>query len=160
MAHAIPDGLHAIVPHLVVKGASEAIEFYKRAFGAVEHCRIPDQSPAGANRLMHASVQIGDSRLYLVDEMPEHGCLGPNGSSPVTIHLNVTDVDATFERAVEAGATPIMPPADMFWGDRYGRLIDPFGHHWSMAEHVEDLSPEQMRANMAEACRKEPCEVG
>ncbi len=159
MAHPIPDGLHSITPHLVVKGASEAIDFYKRAFGAVEQCRMPAPGPDGGTRLMHASLQIGDSRLYLVDEMPEYGCLGPQGNPPVTIHLNVTDADATFDQAVEAGATTVMPPADMFWGDRYCQIVDPFGHKWSIAHRLEDLSPEQMRERMAAACKQEPCEV-
>ena len=159
MAHPIPDGLHTITPHLVVKGASEAIEFYKRAFDAVETCRMPFQSADGTTKLMHASVRIGDSRLYLVDEMPEHGCMGPDGPSPVTIHLTVTDVDATFDNAIEAGAKPIMPPADMFWGDRYGQLVDPFGHRWSIAEHLEDLTPEQMQEKMGAAFGGVPCEA-
>ena len=98
-------------------------------------------------------LQIGDSILFLADEFPEQGGVGPGTNSPVTIHLYVTDVDAAFARAVEAGAKVVMPPSDMFWGDRYGRLIDPFGHHWSIAEHLEDLTPEQMRERMAAAMK-------
>src|SRR4051794_26730072 len=157
MAHAIPDGYHAITPHLVIKGASEAIEFYKRAFGAEELCRMPFPGPDGQVRLGHAELQIGDSRIFLADEFPDYGSVGPDGNSPVKIHLYVTDADAAFERAVEAGATVSMPLADMFWGDRYGKLVDPFGHHWSIAEHLEDLTPAQMQERMAAAFAGEPC---
>ena len=104
MAHPIPDGQHTITPHLVIKGASEAIEFYKRAFGAEELFRMPVPGPDGQVKLGHASLQIGDSRLMLADEFPAQGAFGPAGRSPVTIHLYVTDADATFDRAVEAGA--------------------------------------------------------
>jgi PhnB protein len=157
MAHPIPEGHHTITPHLVIKGASEAIEFYKRAFGAEELCRMPFPGPDGRVKLGHAALQIGSSRLFLADEFPEHGSTGPNGSSPVTIHLYVTDADAAFRRAVEAGARVSMPLADMFWGDRYGKLVDPFGHHWSIAAHLEDLTPEQMRERMAAAFDGQPC---
>jgi PhnB protein len=149
MGHPIPEGQHAITPHLVIKGAAEAIDFYKRAFGAEELCRMPFPNPDGTTKLGHAELQIGDSKLFLADEFPDYGSVGPSGNSPVTIHLYVTDADSTFERAVEAGATVSMPMADMFWGDRYGKVIDPFGHHWSIAEHVEDLTPEQMQEKMA-----------
>jgi PhnB protein len=158
MAHPIPAGQHAITPHLVVKGAAEAIDFYKRALGAEELSRMPFPGKDGRMKLGHAELRIGDSRLFLADEFPEYGSVGPSGGgSPVTIHLYVTDADAAFARAVEAGATVAMPLADMFWGDRYGKLIDPFGHHWSIAEHLEDLSPEQMRERMA-AFTGQPCE--
>lgn len=157
MSHPIPAGRHAITPHLVIKGASEAIEFYKKAFGAEELYRMPFPNPDGTMKLGHAELRIGDSRLFLADEFPDHGSVGPSGGSPVTIHLYVTDVDAAFARAVEAGATASMPPADMFWGDRYGKLVDPFGHHWSIAEHIEDLTPEQVEERMA-AFAGGPCE--
>ncbi len=139
---AIPDGMHSLTPHLVCRGAAAAIDFYGRAFGAIEQFRLP--GPDG--RLIHACVRIGDSRLFLVDEMPEHGALGPQAlkGSPVTIHLQVQDADATFARAVAAGATVTMPLADMFWGDRYGRVVDPFGHHWSVATHMREVSREEM----------------
>jgi PhnB protein len=150
MSHPIPAGQHAITPHLITKGASEAIEFYKRAFGAEELSRMPFPRPDGTIKLGHAELRIGDSRLFLADEFPERGCVGPTGGgSPVTIHLYVTDADATFASAVEAGASISMPLSDMFWGDRYGRVIDPFGHHWSIAEHLEDLTPDQMMEKMA-----------
>jgi PhnB protein len=157
MAQPIPDGYRTITPHLVIKGATEAIEFYKRAFGAEELCRMPFPGPDGQMRLGHAELQIGDSRFFLADEFPEQGVTGPTGSSPVTIHLYVTDADAVFGRAVAAGATATMPPADMFWGDRYGKLVDPFGHHWSIATHLEDPTPEQMQERMAAAFGGQPC---
>jgi len=150
MAHPIPAGHHAITPHLVIKGASEAIEFYKRAFGAEELSRMPMPDKAGVMKLGHAALRIGDSILFMADAFPDYGSVGPTGGqSPVTIHLYVTDADATFARAVEAGATVSMPLMDMFWGDRYGKVIDPFGHHWSIAEHLEDLTPEEMMKRMA-----------
>jgi uncharacterized glyoxalase superfamily protein PhnB len=142
----IPEGMHSLTPHLVCAGASDAIAFYKAAFGAVETSRLP--GPQG--RLMHAAVRIGDSTLMLVDEMPEWGALGPKAlkGSPVTIHLYVADVDATVAQAVAAGAKVTMPVADMFWGDRYGQLEDPFGHRWSVATHQRDLTPAQMAEAM------------
>ena len=144
----IPQGMHSVTPHLVCAGAAKAIEFYKQAFGAVEQARLP--GPDG--RLMHASVKIGDSQVMLVDEMPEWGALGPKSlkGSPVTIHLYVDDVDAVVERAVKAGAKVTMPVADQFWGDRYGKLEDPFGHHWSVATHVRDVSMEEAQKAMRE----------
>jgi PhnB protein len=158
MSHPIPAGHHTITPHLVIKGASEAIEFYKRAFGAEELSRMPFPSPDGKVKLGHAELKIGDSRLFLSDEFPDHGGFGPGKTSPVTIHLYVTDANASFARAVEAGATVSMPLADMFWGDRYGKLVDPFGHHWSMAEHLEDPTPEQFKERMAAALSGSSCE--
>jgi PhnB protein len=153
MAKAIPDGFHSLTPHLVIKGTSEAIEFYKRAFGAEELCRMPSPAPGqdGQARIMHASLRIGDSRLFLADEFPEYCSAGPIGASPVTIHLYVEDADAAFDSAVEAGAEVTMPLMDAFWGDRYGKLVDPFGHHWSIAQHKEDLTMEQVQERMA-AC--------
>jgi PhnB protein len=135
--------LHTVTPHLVCAGAADAIEFYKKAFGAVEMMRLP--GPQG--KLMHASVRIGDSIVMLVDEFSEHGSVGPKAlkGSPVTIHLNVPDVDATVADAVDAGAKVTMPVADMFWGDRYGQLEDPFGHRWSVATHIRDMSPEEIK---------------
>lgn len=140
----IPDDMHTITPHLVCDGASDAIEFYKKAFGAVELARLP--GPEG--KLTHAMIRIGDSNLMLVDEFPDWGSLGPRSlkGSPVTIHLYVEDVDATVARAVAAGAKVTMPVNDMFWGDRYGKVEDPFGHHWSIATHVRDVSAEEIQA--------------
>lgn len=150
-AQPIPAGSHSLTPHLVCAGAADAIAFYVRAFGAVEQFRLP--GPDG--RLMHAALRIGDSMLMLVDENPEWGLLGPTAlkGSPVTVHLYVEDVDAVVAQAVAAGATVTMPVADMFWGDRYGKLRDPFGHDWSVATHLRDLSAEQIR----EAMPKMPC---
>jgi uncharacterized glyoxalase superfamily protein PhnB len=158
MSHPIPAGHHTITPHLVIDGAAGAIEFYKEAFGAEELCRMPFPNPDGTMKLGHAELKIGDSRLFLADEFPDYCSVGPTGGrSPVTIHLYVTDAEATFARAVEAGAKVSMPLADMFWGDRFGKLIDPFGHHWSIAEHLEDLTPEQMQERMA-AFTGAPCD--
>jgi uncharacterized glyoxalase superfamily protein PhnB len=147
---AIPPGMTSITPHLVCRGAADAIAYYKNAFGAVEQGRLP--GPDG--KLMHAMIRIGDASLMLVDEYPEQGCLGPQAlkGSPVTIHLYVTDVDATVARAVDAGGRITMPVADMFWGYRYGRLEDPFGHQWSVATHTRDVSAEEMAAAMGKAC--------
>jgi uncharacterized glyoxalase superfamily protein PhnB len=143
----IPDGMHALTPHVVCAGAADAIEFYKKAFNAVETVRLP--GPGG--KLVHAAVRIGDSTLMLVDENPQWGIVGPKTlkGTPVVIHLYVEDVDATVAQAVAAGAKVTMPVADMFWGDRYGQLEDPFGHRWSVATHKRDLSPEEMREGMA-----------
>jgi len=146
----IPDGMHSLTPHLICKGAAAAIEFYKAAFGAVELARMP--GPGG--KLMHASVRIGDSTLMLVDEAPEWEMFGPTSlkGSPVTIHLYVKDADATVAQAVAAGARVTMPVADMFWGDRYGTLEDPFGHRWSVATHTRDLTPEELQQAAAKMC--------
>ena len=147
----IPQGMHSVTPHLICAGAAKAIEFYKEAFGATEEARLP--GPDG--RLMHAAVKIGDSQVMLVDEMPEWGALGPKSlkGSPVTIHLYVEDVDALVARAVKAGAKVTMPVADQFWGDRYGKLEDPFGHHWSVATHVRDVSMEEMQDAMRQMAK-------
>jgi PhnB protein len=135
--------MHSVTPHLVCANAASAIEFYKKAFGAEEVQRMP--GPDG--RLMHACVNIGDSAVMLVDEFPEWQSISPKTlkGTPVTIHLSVPDVDATFRRAVDAGATVKMELQEMFWGDRYGVLEDPFGHHWSVATHVRDVSLEEMQ---------------
>ncbi|MDE2457461.1 MAG: VOC family protein, partial [Burkholderiales bacterium] len=136
-------------PHLICAGASDAIGFYAKAFGAVEISRLA--GPDG--KLMNAQLRIGDSHLMLVDEMPPWGALGPTarGGTPVTLHLYVEDVDAAFAQATAAGATTVMPPQDMFWGDRYGQVRDPFGHLWSLATHQRDLTPAQIRAGMEQA---------
>ncbi|MBE0627812.1 MAG: VOC family protein [Burkholderiales bacterium] len=142
----VPEDMHTVTPHLVCAGAAEAIEFYKKAFNAVEAGRLP--GPQG--KLMHALIRIEGSAVMLVDEMPEWGSFGPRSlkGTPVTIHLYVEDVDAVVARALGAGAKIIMPVADMFWGDRYGKLEDPFGHHWSVATHLRDVSPEEMQQAM------------
>lgn len=148
---AIPDGMHSLTPHLVCRDAAAAIAFYVKAFGAIEQFRLP--MPDG--KIIHACVLIGDSQLFLVDEMPAHGAFSPQAGkgSPVTLHLQVLDADTTVARAVAAGATVTMPLADMFWGDRYGQLQDPFGHHWAVATHQRDLSPAQIREAAVAAMR-------
>jgi uncharacterized glyoxalase superfamily protein PhnB len=151
---AIPEGMHTVTPHLVCAGAADAIEFYKKAFNAVEGARMP--GPGG--KIMHAQIKIGDSHVMLVDDFPEMGGLSPKAlnGTPVTIHLYVDDVDAIYAQAVKAGATAKMPPADMFWGDRYGQVTDPFGHTWSIATHKRDMTPEQMQKEMQEMMGKMP----
>jgi PhnB protein len=148
---AIPEGFHTITPHLVVRGGAQAIDFYKKAFGAAELSRAP--MPDG--KLMHAHLKIGDSQLFLCDEFPEQGARSPLGlgGTPVTISLYVEDADAVFQQAVAAGAQVRMPPMDMFWGDRYGQVTDPFGHIWAIATHKEDLTPEEINQR-AEAAFK------
>lgn len=142
----IPDGMHSVTPHLVCARAAEAIDFYRKAFGAEALSRLETDD----GRLMHAALRIGDSVIMMAEEFPEWNCLGPLAlkGSPVTIHLYVEDVDSAFDRAVAAGASVTMPVADMFWGDRYGILEDPFGHRWSLATHQRDVTPEEMREGM------------
>jgi uncharacterized glyoxalase superfamily protein PhnB len=142
--------INTITPHLVCEGAADAIEFYKKAFDAVELMRLPGEN----GRIMHAALKIGESTLMLADDFPDYGGLGPKAlkGSPVTLHLYSPDVDAAFKQAIEAGATVRMEVADMFWGDRYGQVTDPFGHHWSIATHVKDVTPEEM----AEAMKQMP----
>lgn len=150
----VPDGMHTVTPHLVCAGAAAAIEFYKKAFGATELMRVP--TPDG--KLMHAAVMIGDSTVMLVDEMPQMGCVGPKarGGSSVTLHLSVPNVDEVFAQAIKAGATERMKPEDMFWGDRYGQVEDPFGHWWSIATHIRDVTP----AEIAEASKNMQADCG
>ena len=143
-AKPIPEGFRTVTPHLVVRGASDAIEFYKKAFGAEEIMRMP--GPDGKS-IMHSEIKIGDSMLMIVDEMPhmEH-CVSPqklNGTS-VAIALYVSDADALYQRAIDAGAKGTMPPMDAFWGDRYSKVTDPFGHEWEICTHKEDLTPEEI----------------
>lgn len=144
----VPHGMRTVTPHLVCAEAVDAMEFYKKAFAAEECARLV--GPDG--RLMHGCLRIGDSNVMLVDEMPECGAVGPLSlkGSPVTIHLQVEDCDMWFQRAIDAGAKERMPLADMFWGDRYGIVTDPFGHDWSIATHIRDLSPEEIQAAAAE----------
>ena len=140
----IPEGLHTITPHLTVKGAAQAIEFYKKAFGAIEKSRF-----AGPNGLiMHASLKIGDSSFFLADEMPgmEDGSVSPTqlGKTTVVLNLYVEDCDKLYKQAVAAGAKSTMPLSDQFWGDRYGHVKDPFGHVWAIATHKEDVPKAEM----------------
>ena len=142
----IPEGFARLSPHIVVRDAKSAIEFYKKAFGAEEVFRMP--APDG-NLIMHAELKIGDSRLMLCDEMPmgNCGCRSPQslGGTSVTLHLYAEDADAVVDRAAKAGATVIMPVMDAFWGDRYGRIADPFGHEWSIATHTKDLTEQEIK---------------
>ena len=146
---AIPDGYYSLTPYLVMHAAADAIEFYKKAFGAVEQMRMP--GPGG--KVMHAELKIGNSVLMLSDESPDRGYLSPKtiGGSGSSIMFYTEDVDATFKRANDAGATTEMPPTDMPWGDRMGNLRDPFGHSWAIATHKEDLSPEEIEKRMQAA---------
>jgi PhnB protein len=150
----IPDGYHTLTPYINVRDAARAIEFYKQAFGAVEKGVM--KGPDG--KVMHAELSIGDSVLMLADEFPAFGSLSPQsiGGSGSGLHIYVEDVDSAFDRAVKAGASVDMPVADMFWGDRYGKLHDPFGHKWSIATHKADLSMEEMKRGMDEAMAKMP----
>ena len=146
----VPEGYHRVTPHLVVRNAAAAIEFYKKAFGAVEIMRAP--GPDGKS-IMHAELQIGDSRVFLNDEFPDMGALSPlafKGTS-ITLHLYVEDADKQFRQAVDAGAEVLMPLADQFWGDRYGIVKDPFGHQWSIGSHIEDLTLEQKNERACKA---------
>ena len=151
----IPDGYHTITPYLTVKGAAAALDFYKRAFGAEEICQFP--GPDGKS-VMHAELKIGDSMFMLSDEFPGAGCRSPQslGATTMNMHVYVSDVDAAFDRAVKAGATALMPVADMFWGDRYGKLRDPYGHEWGLATHKLDLTPEEMAKAAQAAFSKMP----
>ena len=145
----IPDGYHSVTPYLIVKGAAEAIEFYKKAFGATELFRMPQ--PDG--RIGHAEIKIGDSPIMLADEFPEMKYLSAQtlGGTPVSILLYVPDVDSVFNQAITAGAQQQRPVEDKFYGDRGGSLVDPFGHVWHIATHTEDVSPEEMEKRAAAA---------
>jgi PhnB protein len=141
---AIPTGYHAITPNLVVRDAAKAIDFYKKAFGANEKVRMPGPDGKG---VLHAELEIGDSIIMLGEEMPGMGPKAPKGggASPVSFYYYVENVDAAWKRAVDAGATVLMPLTDMFWGDRTGQLEDPFGHRWAPAQHVKDVTPEEVK---------------
>ena len=150
----IPDGYHTLTPFLTVRDAARAIEFYKQAFGAKE--RGVMKGPDG--KIMHAELMIGDSIIMLSDEFPEFGALSPlsTGGAGMGLHIYIDGVDAAFDRAVKAGAEVEMPVMDQFWGDRYGKLKDPFGHKWSIATHTADLSAEEMKQGMEEAMAQMP----
>ena len=139
----VPEGFTTLTAHLIVEGAADAMDFYKRAFGAQEIGRAP--MPDG-KKLMHGLMKVGDSMLMLVDAFEEFGARGPKalGGSPVTLHFYTTNADKAFQRALDAGCTVATPLADMFWGDRYGKVKDPFGHEWSIATKIKDMSPEEM----------------
>ena len=139
---AVPDGTHTITPHLSVRGAAKAIEFYEKAFQA----KVLDIHYAPDGKVMHARLKIGDSYLMLADEYPGMGTPAPQtlGGSPVVLNLYAENIDSLFEQAVAAGATVTMPLANQFWGDRYGQIVDPFGHHWALGAHQEDVPAEDL----------------
>ncbi len=143
MVKPIPDGYHSVTPTLTVRGASNAIEFYKKAFGAQEIMRFP--GPDGQT-IMHAEIKIGNSRIMLTDEIPQMKCLSPQsvGGASSGIFLYVENADDVFNKAVSAGAKATMPIMDAFWGDRCGSIEDPFGHRWTISTHKKDMSPQEM----------------
>ena len=145
----IPDGYPRVIPYLHVSGADAAIEFYKSVLGAEERMRMP--GPEG--KVSHAELEIGDALVMLADEFPDMDVRGPKsiGGTPVTLHVYVDDVDATFEAALAAGSNSVRQVENQFYGDRSGQFEDPFGHRWSIATHVEDVPPDEMEKRMAEA---------
>ncbi len=150
---AVPEGLHTITPHLVVRDAMKAIEFYRKAFGA----EVKGVHHAPDNKVMHAELKVGDSMIFLADEFPGMGsCSSPQtlGGSCITLNLYTDHVDQLFDRAVSAGAKVVMSLSNQFWGDRYGQLNDPFGHTWALGQHVEDVSPEEMARRSREIFEK------
>ncbi len=152
MAKSIPDGYHSVTPYLIVDGAAKAIDFYTRAFGATELMRMP--TPDG--KIGHAEIRIGDSAVMLADEYPERGYRSPQslGGASVSLMIYVDDVDETFKRALAAGAKELQPIKDQFYGDRSGTLQDPFGHMWTIATHVEDVPPEELKRRAREFSEK------
>lgn len=154
MVDAIPQGFSTITPHIIIKNATKAIEFYKKAFGAevVSALNTPD------GRIMHADIKIGNSHLFLCDEFPESGCGGASpqtlGQAHAVIHLYVQDCDKAFEKAISAGAKETMKPWDSFWGDRYAKIEDPFGQPWSIATHIKDLTEKEIQEG-AKACMQQ-----
>lgn len=153
MIKPIPEGFHSVTPIFVFKDSRQAIEFYKRAFGAKELFAMPGPDGKG---VMHAEVQIGDSIIMMGDENPQQACKSAEtlGGSPISVYLYVENADAAFGRAIEAGATSQMPVADMFWGDRIGSVQDPFGYNWMIATHTKDLTQEEMAKGAQAACAK------
>lgn len=145
----IPEGYHTVTPYLFIKGAARAIDYYTQVFGAKERVRMP--GPNG--QVMHAELQIGDSIVMLADENPQMGARSPQtiGGAASSLHVYVANVDGTAQKAVDAGGQLVRPVKDQFYGDRSGTIIDPFGHIWSIATHIEDVSPEDMKERMAKA---------
>jgi uncharacterized glyoxalase superfamily protein PhnB len=137
---------NSVTAHLICRDAASAIDFYTRAFGASEMMRLPDKQ----GKLMHAAITLNGSTVMLMDEYPDYGARSPKllGGTAVVLHLMVPDVDAAFDKAIAAGATVVMPVADMFWGDRYGQVEDPFGHRWSLATPVKTLTPDEIMENL------------
>lgn len=147
----VPEGYRNVTPYLIVDGAAKALDFYQRVFGATERMRMP--GPGG--KVGHAEITIGDSVIMLADEHPEMGARGPRafGGSPVSVMLYVEDVDGTVKAAVAAGATLLQPVEDKFYGDRSGTIEDPFGHHWHVSTHIEDVPPDEMGRHAAAATK-------
>ena len=155
MVSPIPEGFNTVSAHLVVKGAGRAVDFYKKAFGAEE--KVLMKGPDGRS-VMHAELQFGNSTVMICDEWPGMTRSPESlGGTAVTVHLYVADADKTFNQAVAAGATPLMPPADMPWGDRFGKMKDPFGHEWSVATRKEIVTPEECMRRMAEWSKNQSC---
>jgi PhnB protein len=146
----IPEGYHTVTPYLIVDDASAAIDFYQRAFGAHELFRLPMKDASGRDRVGHAEIRIGDCNLMLSDEWPDMQALGPTARGGTTVSFMVygDDVDRAYQQALDAGATAERPVKDEFWGDRMGSVIDPYGHKWTLATHIEDVPPEDMEKRM------------
>ncbi len=144
----IPEGYHSVTPYLIIKGAADAIEFYKKAFGATELFRMDHEGKVG-----HAEIKVGDSPIMLADEHPGMGYVSPKtlGGTPVSLMIYVDDVDTIYNQAIKAGGVEMKPLQDQFYGDRSGTLTDPFGHVWTVATHKEDVTPEEMDKRMAAA---------
>ena len=148
-----PDDYHSVTAYLIVDGAARALDFYRDAFGATEIYRLPmPDGPGGAEKIGHAEIRIGDTRLMLADEFPQMNALSPNtrGGATASFMIYVEDADAAYDKAIRAGARADRPVTNEFWGDRIGTVVDPFGHKWSLATHVEEVSPEEIQQRMRE----------
>lgn len=147
----IPEGYHSVTPYLITSDAAAAIDFYQRAFGAQELFRLPMPDGKGGEKIGHAEIRIGDCNLMLSDEWPEMDALGPasRGGATTSFMIYVAEVDAAVQKAIDAGGKPVGQIEDQFWGDRTGAVVDPFGHKWTLATHVEDVPPEEMEKRMA-----------
>ncbi len=155
--NAIPEGYHTVTPYLCITGAADAIDFYKKAFDAEEMCRMT--GPDGKT-VMHGEIRIGDSQIMLGEESPQMpSWKSPNAINATTVQISlyVLDVDKVFEQAISAGATELMKPADMFWGDRYGKVKDPFGHEWGLATHIKDVPPEELQETFDKMFKEGQC---
>ena len=146
----IPEGFHTLTPHLVVRGAERAIEFYQQALGA----QLLGKHAGPGGKIIHALLQIGDSKLMLADEFPEFGSLAPETPNSTSLHIYVENVDEAWQKAIGAGAKVKMPLMDQFWGDRYGQITDPFGHSWSLGSRIKIMTPEEMERAQEEAFGK------
>jgi PhnB protein len=155
-AKSIPDGYDALIPSIIVRDAAKAIEFYKKVFGATEKMRMPT---ADGSKIAHAEIKIRDHVLMLGDECPSMGALAPQdnaGAPSGSVMIYVPDVDAVYNKGISMGAKAVMPPMDMFWGDRFSKFIDPFGHQWGIATHTKDVSPEECAKAAAEWAKSQP----